>query len=168
MRPGDEALAYCSISPALSIATMSTREVFTILDDLLPQHLPVSVATRQDWSSGAPHYLRGTPRLRFLLPEPDSPDTGVPDSDSPEAAEDALSVLIARILRTAPDQLARNRTLPALGVDSLMGTEISTAIRRRFDVEVPTMRILDGATITELAQTIRDHGKATPPHAQPH
>ncbi|GAA3784427.1 type I polyketide synthase [Streptomyces coacervatus] len=137
------------------VGPMSAREVFATLDELLTRDVPASVAARQDWTAGAPHHLRNTPRLRSLLPEPDRPDTPGPDSADAEDVEGALAALIAHILHTSVDQLDHDRALPALGVDSLMATEISEGIRRRFDVEIPTMRIIGGATITELARTFR-------------
>ncbi|MFF8880696.1 SDR family NAD(P)-dependent oxidoreductase [Streptomyces flaveolus] len=136
------------------IGTMSAREVFALLDDLLVQELPVSAASRQDWTAGAPHHLRDTPRLRLLLPEPAGPGPASSDTADGEDTESILAGLIAHTLRTG-DQLDYDRALPDLGVDSLMATEISVAIQRRFDTEIPTMRLIGGATITDLASAIR-------------
>ncbi|MFJ5304155.1 acyl carrier protein [Streptomyces sp. NPDC088350] len=46
--------------------------------------------------------------------------------------------------------------------DSLMGLEISVAVRRRFDIELPAVRIIGGATLTELARTIRTDRQPAP------
>ncbi|KAL2441685.1 Highly reducing polyketide synthase gloL [Exophiala dermatitidis] len=52
------------------------------------------------------------------------------------------------------EHLGLDRSLVALGVDSLVTVEVRTWLRRKFDVEVSTLEMLNGGTIRNLAELI--------------
>ncbi|MVU78190.1 SDR family NAD(P)-dependent oxidoreductase [Nocardia sp. ET3-3] len=76
-----------------------------------------------------------------------------PDEQAAESAQAAVAGLIARILQTTPDRVQPSRRLDELGVDSLMATEVTVAIRRQFDCDVPLLEVAS-STVTDLARRL--------------
>ena len=61
---------------------------------------------------------------------------------------------VAEILRIAPDRLDEHRSVHDLGMDSLMGMELITALEKRVGVRVPVMLLSEGPSIARLAEKI--------------
>jgi acyl carrier protein len=55
-----------------------------------------------------------------------------------------------------PGRIDPDKSVFDLGMDSLMAMELRLAIEERFAIDLPTMAIAEGATITRLAERIRD------------
>ncbi|MFI6047720.1 type I polyketide synthase [Nocardia sp. NPDC051321] len=72
-----------------------------------------------------------------------------------------LRARLAQTLDTAPERVALNTPLTALGLDSLMGLELKNRIESAFSIRVPTALILRGPTLRELAEHVADQ-LATP------
>ncbi|MFB9908937.1 SDR family NAD(P)-dependent oxidoreductase [Allokutzneria oryzae] len=80
-----------------------------------------------------------------------------------EAAElvaDAIVTTLAEVLGVAAERIDRNRPLDQLGVDSLMGAELVTKMRRRFGREIPIMRVVASSGIDDLARSLVTYFKA--------
>ncbi len=58
---------------------------------------------------------------------------------------------VADILRAAPDKIDTRRSMFEMGLDSLMGVELATALEARFGVRLPAMMLTEHPTITKLA-----------------
>ncbi|MDJ0750984.1 MAG: type I polyketide synthase [Woeseiaceae bacterium] len=75
---------------------------------------------------------------------------------SPEALHDALADLLKRevggILKIDPERLDEERSLYDLGMDSLMGLELVSAIEVRFAITLPIMAMSEGLTIAKLVE----------------
>jgi acyl carrier protein len=71
-----------------------------------------------------------------------------------ELLGEALKKEIGEILHIAPDKVEDNRSLYELGMDSLMGIELVTAVEARFGVTLPLMSLGEGLTVGRLVQTI--------------
>jgi acyl transferase domain-containing protein/acyl carrier protein len=69
-------------------------------------------------------------------------------------AETFLVEQIARTLRLSVDKVDAQTGLDRLGVDSLMAVELSNAIRLQVGVEFPTMLMMQGPTISQLASEL--------------
>jgi len=65
-----------------------------------------------------------------------------------------LSKHVASILRMPVDQLELDQSVLNLGMDSLMGMELRTAIERQFGVHMPAVLISEGASIARLGEKI--------------
>jgi acyl carrier protein len=61
---------------------------------------------------------------------------------------------IATILRMAPDMVDIKKPLPDLGLDSLMGVELMTALEVRFGVSLPVMAMSEASTVERLAKRL--------------
>ena len=89
-----------------------------------------------------------------------------------ELSDDELSALLIKmlkselseILRILPDKIDATRSLNTMGLDSLMGVELSVAVEARFGIRLPVMALRDNATLTKLSHTIiaqlKKHGDA--------
>ncbi|GLF95128.1 SDR family NAD(P)-dependent oxidoreductase [Streptomyces yaizuensis] len=153
---------------ARGMAGTPAREALRITDRLLahpPEALPSHTITvaGMDWAAAGDFFTTLTaPRTAGLLPPQD--DTTTPllreqltHADDGEAAalvEDALRDLLATTLRTTPDHIHTNRRLDHMGIDSLMATELSTAVRRTFDCEIPPVELTNAADLTALTHRI--------------
>ena len=58
---------------------------------------------------------------------------------------------LAQILRLDPDKIPHTKSVYDLGLDSLMGVELMTALEARFGVRLPVMAISEDSTIDRLA-----------------
>ncbi|WP_329562217.1 SDR family NAD(P)-dependent oxidoreductase [Streptomyces uncialis] len=146
----------------------TAREALQNLDRLLaqpPVYLPspAIALTHMDWATAAGFVSTLTaPRTAGLLPPQD--DTATPllreqltHADPEEAAdlvENALRELLAATLRTTPDHIRTNRRLDQMGVDSLMATELSTAIRNTFACELPPVELTNAADLTAITHRV--------------
>jgi acyl transferase domain-containing protein/NADPH:quinone reductase-like Zn-dependent oxidoreductase/acyl carrier protein len=73
---------------------------------------------------------------------------------------DSIVKTLAEVLGVAPDRIHRNQPLDQLGVDSLMGAELVTKMRRRFGREIPIMRVIASSGIDDLARSLVTYFKA--------
>src|SRR5262249_17043234 len=76
----------------------------------------------------------------------------------PQSARDAVSEILAgevsRILKLPAKDIAPQRSLAELGMDSLMGLELRLGVERRFGVELPLPSISDVTTLATMAAAI--------------
>ena len=63
---------------------------------------------------------------------------------------------VAKILRISASKLDVNRSLLEMGIDSLMGVEMQMSIEKQFGVEIPTMELMGGISIAQIAGRIHD------------
>jgi acyl transferase domain-containing protein/acyl carrier protein len=73
---------------------------------------------------------------------------------------DTIVTTLAEVLGIDPERIDRNRPLDQLGVDSLMGAELITKMRRRFGREIPLMRVIASSGIDDLARSLATYFKA--------
>jgi acyl transferase domain-containing protein/NADPH:quinone reductase-like Zn-dependent oxidoreductase/acyl carrier protein/SAM-dependent methyltransferase len=95
------------------------------------------------------------------------------------AAADALALAVklvknrvADVVRMDPAKLDADRPLVELGLDSLMVAELQIALEQRFNITIPTMELLQTATVSHLARRIlveigRVDGAAAVPAGKP-
>ena len=67
---------------------------------------------------------------------------------------EALKKEIGEILHVSADKIDDHRALYDLGMDSLMGMELVSAVEARFGVALPLMALSEGLSVTRLVQTI--------------
>ncbi|MFI9201383.1 SDR family NAD(P)-dependent oxidoreductase [Streptomyces sp. NPDC053048] len=147
---------------AMGLPPSPTRELLRSLGPLLGGPYDVAVPAGVDWSR-ARHAgpATGRPRFAGLVPEQGGDEDGealaraLADA-TPEAAlalvTEALTGHIARTLQTTADRLPPDRPLAQLGLDSLMGAELTTVIHRQLGCDLPMVEIVSSASIGDLAQ----------------
>jgi acyl transferase domain-containing protein/NADPH:quinone reductase-like Zn-dependent oxidoreductase/acyl carrier protein/SAM-dependent methyltransferase len=76
----------------------------------------------------------------------------------PQSARDAVAEILAgevsRILKLPAKDIAPQRSLAELGMDSLMGLELRLGVERRFGIELPLPSISDVTTLATMAAAI--------------
>jgi NADPH:quinone reductase-like Zn-dependent oxidoreductase/acyl carrier protein len=70
------------------------------------------------------------------------------------AVIDILKQELGEILRLAPDELDIGRSVYDMGMDSLMGAELITALDARLGIALPLMALSEGPTIARLSERI--------------
>jgi acyl transferase domain-containing protein/NADPH:quinone reductase-like Zn-dependent oxidoreductase/NAD(P)-dependent dehydrogenase (short-subunit alcohol dehydrogenase family)/acyl carrier protein len=71
-----------------------------------------------------------------------------------DAVADILRQELCEILRLAPEKIDSNQSLYDLGMDSLMGVELVTALDARLGLTLPLLAISEGPTIARLTERI--------------
>ncbi|MFC4375362.1 SDR family NAD(P)-dependent oxidoreductase [Nocardia halotolerans] len=78
----------------------------------------------------------------------------LPDEDRLSRLTTALAQQISRIFDMPVERLARDVGLTDLGMDSLMAGQIRNMLAKHLEIDFPTMGLMRGPTITELAQEV--------------
>ena len=68
-----------------------------------------------------------------------------------DCMEHLLAEELARILQIPPAQIDYQQNIMHLGVDSLMATELQTALQSKFALQVSAMEFIRGLSIAQLA-----------------
>ena len=94
----------------------------------------------------------------------------LPEPELHQAVIDMLKVEIGEILRFTADKIDANRSLPEMGLDSLMAVELAVAVESRFGVRLPVMALSESPNIAKLASWIierlrSEDGAASVDHA---
>jgi acyl carrier protein len=79
------------------------------------------------------------------------------DSDLRSAVAAILKQEVGQILRLHADKIAVERSLYEMGLDSLMGVELVTALEGRFGIQLPVMALTEGPTIAKLTSRVVAH-----------
>jgi len=128
----------------------------------------VNVACVSFERHGLPRVLAGTrsPKFKPLAARFDQSATAGGDETLArwlaEYGDDKVAELIAglvqqeiaTILRMAPEAVDIKKPLPDLGLDSLMGVELMTALEVRFGVSLPVMAMSEASTVERLAKRL--------------
>jgi acyl transferase domain-containing protein/acyl carrier protein/2-polyprenyl-3-methyl-5-hydroxy-6-metoxy-1,4-benzoquinol methylase len=75
-------------------------------------------------------------------------------SERQHLVESYLLEQIARTLGSSPTKLDKSKTLTNLGLDSLMAVELSNRIEKDLGVSFPTMKLMGGSSISQLAKEL--------------
>lgn len=81
----------------------------------------------------------------------------LPDNELQELISGMLQQEVGQILRIQPDKIEVDRSLYEMGLDSLMGVELVTALESRFGIQLPVMALTEGPTITKLTIRVIGH-----------
>jgi NADPH:quinone reductase-like Zn-dependent oxidoreductase/acyl carrier protein len=144
----DEALA---ILEQMLVSRASNVAVLDLTWGALKRFLP---------SAGAPKYAELAVLGQDATPGADGGDDlrrrldGMEPLELEAAVIDVLKQELAEILRLAPDRLDVGRSVYDMGMDSLMGAELITALDARLGIALPLMALSEGPTIARLAQRI--------------
>jgi acyl carrier protein len=76
-----------------------------------------------------------------------------PDLAQAQVAQ-VLRMQIARILHLSPERTEIDRSVVEMGMDSLMGMELSLAVQENFQVRLPMMAVSEGETALSIAARI--------------
>jgi NAD(P)-dependent dehydrogenase (short-subunit alcohol dehydrogenase family) len=112
-------------------------------------------------------------RHRTAAPAPASSDSGpahavltAGEAQRLPRLREYLTTVVAGILGFAPDDLADDLPINRLGLDSLTAVELKNRIAAELRVTLPTVRFLQGPSVTELAQEIAPHLERSQPNGE--
>ncbi len=98
-----------------------------------------------------PSGLRVLASMRACMKDAEARGVGVAD---PLAAE--LRLRLAARVGVRPESIDETTSLAALGLDSLRSLEVSHEVERRYGATVAAGELLEGITLTELAERVRE------------
>jgi acyl carrier protein len=149
-------------------SSIPADEAFALLEQLIVTGEGQATALKFD--RGGPSRMlaeAASPKFGPLLARFEQDEHAASDGESlrrwlEEMDDDELEVLftemvkkeIGDILRLQPDKLEVHKPLQDLGLDSLMGVELMTAIEARFGVNIPVMAMSEIGTIEKLVKRI--------------
>ncbi|MEV4432886.1 SDR family NAD(P)-dependent oxidoreductase [Streptomyces sp. NPDC049555] len=152
----------------LGIDLLAPCDAFATAERLLTRDYAVAGAGRYRWSRTTgvlPQTAR--PRLRSLIPAPTREGApsreevlqnlrGMPMEAAFAHLVEELTRMIADTLHMNPDDLEAHQRLDALGMDSLMSTQLMAALHHQYGVEIPPMEVLgSGGTISGFARILQ-------------
>lgn len=91
----------------------------------------------------------------------------LPEAERLGLLRETLAGELARILRLPPGAVPAEAPLGGLGLDSLGGMELRTALEQRLGMPVPISGVTDGLTIDSLARRILEQVQDAPREAAP-
>ncbi|MBW4632371.1 MAG: thioester reductase domain-containing protein [Iphinoe sp. HA4291-MV1] len=147
---------------------LPSQEALRVLGELLQVEAVQTIMAPMNWRQWCQVHAAGTlPRFSYLGEEEAvSEETGDRNSEREtlvnallaakpterqQILESHLQKQVARVLGTSPAKLDTSKPLTNLGLDSLMGVELSNRIESDLGVSVPTMKLLGGVNIAQLA-----------------
>ena len=152
-------LAFTSADALAALARLLARGA-TRADEAVVTVAPI------DWSAAGgllPVFGRPTHAALGRLAEGQAEGAGGSLADLVRGRDPAAAVTIvarvlgeelARVLRMPVDDVALDRPLAAIGLDSLMGLELRAAVQRRVGFEVPLAVLTGATTLTDVARHV--------------
>lgn len=141
-----EHLARIGINP------LPPQQLLEVLGRLLKRQVVQIAVTAADWQKWAKnHAASRRPKFSHLV----SQDWHKEDEHD-HTTLDFESILeeVARVLGTSPKKLDTEQPLANLGLDSLMAVELTNALKNRLGVDVPTMKLMEGGSVAQLAKEL--------------
>ncbi len=164
------------------IRGLQPDEIFAALERLLLDDATQAGVVRLDWRNWRGFTQNGAPPMRFDMligassgkaESTGSGGTGARQRFMAAPADARRNVLVellvaqvARILGAAAEKLDPKKPLTELGLDSLMGVEIRNWIESELGASVPTVELMRGPSVEQLADSLMtrlggDAGRAT-------
>lgn len=149
-------------------AALNSGEALDVLEQLLTRKLSGLGVMDLDWGA-LRRFLPGALSPKFQELGRQAEDAGadvegqeqlqrwleeLDDTELASALAELLKQEIGDILHIAPERIAEDRSLYDLGMDSLMGIELVSAVEVRFGVNLPIMALSEGPTVQRLVERI--------------
>jgi acyl carrier protein len=149
-------------------AALNSGEALDVLEQLLMHNLSGLGVMDLDWAA-LRRFLPGALSPKFQELGRQAEEAGadaegqeqlqrwleeLDDAELAAALAGLLKQEIGEILHIAPERIADDRSLYDLGMDSLMGIELVSAVEVRFGVSLPIMALSEGPTVGRLVERI--------------
>jgi acyl transferase domain-containing protein/NADPH:quinone reductase-like Zn-dependent oxidoreductase/short-subunit dehydrogenase/SAM-dependent methyltransferase/acyl carrier protein len=161
--------AYSGLPQRLGLTPLRSRVVLDMLGEAISEHRalagrPVITIAPISWSRAAAslRILKLQPFAELwedqgLPPLADTADlarqlAAMPDAEALKLLRLHLGSEIATILRLPQEDVDPQRSLAALGMDSLMGVELRLAVTRKLGIDLPLASLGDGLTVESMAR----------------
>lgn len=150
---------------------MSVKQITTKIEQILLDGNVVRMAANIDWVRFRDHFdhLRDDLRFAHLLSNETLQIKGqsdghaglreriqeMPEGEAVQELKQLLTEALARILGTTVDKVTPDKSLSAMGLDSLMLNQLRHWIQQKLEINYPLMRMVKGPSLLELAQQLR-------------
>jgi phthiocerol/phenolphthiocerol synthesis type-I polyketide synthase C len=78
----------------------------------------------------------------------------MPEAEAEQIVVQMITTQVAEVMRISAAKLDANKSLNDLGMDSLMVVELNMLFEQKFGLAIPTLELMDMATITKLSRRI--------------
>jgi len=156
----------------LGIAGLHPHECLDALGRAMLSDEPCVGIFDVDWSRWARHQSGTARSARFAhLIESGAEQTttamgqllaGFPEDEWFGRVRAAVAMEVAQVLHLEPGQIDVEVGLDRYGIDSLMTVELSAAIHGTFGVKLPSMLLMQGPSLSQLARRILDAAEVDP------
>lgn len=153
----------------IGIKSLRSQEAMKMFGVLLQQQATQTVIANLNWQQWAKfHPAASLPRFSQVVQiASDSQPVDEEQQDSfkdkilaaelterKELLESCLREQVARVLLTSASKVDIQQPLISLGFDSLMAVELSNNIKKELDVDVPTVKLVQGPSIAQLVAQV--------------
>jgi NADPH:quinone reductase-like Zn-dependent oxidoreductase/acyl carrier protein len=158
------------IKERLGVRLLTPARALDRMADAIACGAPQVALAEMSWSrlallpaiARAPKYARVRDLLSEEAGEGGSANTeelrahlaSLPRDEAIAAVQQLLIKHIAGVVGTAPAKLAVDQPLTDLGMDSLMMVELQLGLDKQFGIAIPTLELMDLATVAKLARRI--------------
>lgn len=146
----------------LGLEPMQPAHALAVLEEMLLTACSDEIAAVVDWRELVRRLPANAARTRLVRPgvdvgpsvrsNPREQLLALADKERTERLALLIAEAAAPIFGAKPGSLRGDQRLTELGLDSLMVTQLAVALEDRFGVRIPTMRLLKGPTLGELAR----------------
>jgi thioester reductase-like protein len=153
----------------LGLAALPSRQLLDVLGGLIRCGAVQTAVMSLDGPRWAAHDpAAASPRFSLVVggadrgSQDDSPRKRLLAANEPDRqqlVEACLREHAGKVLGTSGARLDLHQPLMLMGLDSLMGVELGTRLKKELGAEVAPMRLMRGATLADLAQDVLDQLK---------
>ena len=148
----------------LGISAFSNQEALTLLGKAIDSDVPllgVMNADWEKWGDAIPRCREASKFQHVIKTEGEASDLLAlakirelqeqPETEKRQFILQEVKLVVAQVLRMDPSKLTPEKRTSQLGIDSLMGVEMHQLFKRLLGVEYPTMEVLKGPSLKEMA-----------------
>lgn len=154
-----------SLAQHLGKTPLTSGEAMQALDAELPRS-GVHIRANVDWGTVLRVFPEGASRFSLVGGEEGQPERAESSEDiqyllagkSPEEVMEIVRRLIteevAQVLALGVAQVAPDRSVQSMGLDSLMAVELAVGLEQRIGVRLPAMLLQDSPTVDQIAERV--------------
>lgn len=154
-----------SLAQHLGKTPLTSGEAMQALDAELPRG-GVHIRANVDWGTVLRVFPEGASRFSLVGGEEGQPERAESSEDiqhllagkSPEEVMEIVRRLIteevAQVLALGVAQVAPDRSVQSMGLDSLMAVELAVGLEQRIGVRLPAMLLQDSPTVDQIAERV--------------
>lgn len=156
----------------IGVKPLPPQQALDALGEFLRKDIVQAVVAPADWNRWAQiHPAGASPRFSLLVEEVEttlsSEEEGdretlgnkilnADPSERQQLLESHIREQVAKVLLTSASKLDLEQPLTNLGFDSLMAVELSNRLKNELAVEIPTVKIIQGPSIIQLAAQVNE------------
>ena len=154
----------------VGINSLSPKQAVSMLGRILPES-PAQIAIAdmnwEKWGEFNPIWA-GSRRFSHLVSEQNDLESAVSTNKfiqqilaatadaKPKVVTGLIAEEVARILRLPIDKVEVDQSLTNMGVDSLLAMELQTAIKLNYGVNISTLELMKGNTLTQIGAQVQE------------